>query len=544
MERITMMFTKTLGLVALLSVAVAAQNVTLQTTLLGGNGQKGAMFNVVNISAGGITVASFDQNFLNPGTSSMEIYTKTGSYVGSEAIAANWSLVGSASGLVHGGQGVAVPLPIAVNTSIPAGATQAFYVTVTNATATNVAYTNGNLVVPATTAGAVAFSDANIQFVCGVGKVYPFAGTFGGPTPGGFGRCWNGKINYFIGGIAPAPAWQVNGPAAYLDFDFLIATPTTGAVVTKCIGAPVNACANSFGAPADIALNTLPIVSSTAGGIALTNAHVVNLDLTGNFLFLINAFIPLGAASGTCPIFFNAFPGTISAQVVVLDPTSPINISLSQASQATGAPSSTLTILNADDAMYLVNLTASPLCNATGLNYYGTTYTTMVVSTNGIVFPGVAGTNAWVPTIATAISYPGLFGVWSDWQSDVGTGSIVVSNNIMFGGVDIDYTNIPYWGTATTSTFRVALDTVGPRLESLSTLGTDPVTPTMLVMSRGGGLATNAGATAFSLGGSGTTAANTDMLYAIGTGTPTLAGGANDLWFTFNGTGGVDWAGF
>ncbi len=535
----------TLALVAMLSVAASAQILTLQSTLQGGNGQKGNMFNVNNISAGPITVTSLDQNFLAAGTSTMEIYTKAGSYAGSETLAANWTLVGSVAGVVHGGAGIAVPIPMTLNVTIPAGTTRGFYVTCTAAAATNVAYTNGNLVLPLPVgAGANGPADANIRFVGGIGNAYPFGATFGGPTPGGVGRCWNGKINYVVGG-ASAPLWQVNGPAAYLDFDFVLATPVSPAVVNKCVGASVNACADSFGNPADIALNTLPIVSSVAGGFPLSPTIVVNLDLSGGFLWLINSFIPLGAASGTCPVFFNAFPGTLSAQVVALDPTSPIFVSLSQASQCTGlAATGTLTLPSTDDSAYLVDLTASPLCNAAGLNYYGTTYTTIVVSTNGIVFPGVAGNNQWVPSAAQAITQPGAFGVWSDWQADMNpTASIVLTNNVVFGGFDLNFTNVPYWGTAVTSTFRVALDTIGPRLEGLTGLGTDPTTPTMLLMSRGGGTATNAGATAFSLGGTGTTVLNTDMLYALGTGTPTLAGGANNLWFAFNGTGGVDWLG-
>lgn len=533
-----------LALMVALTATLATAQMSLLSTLAGGNGQKGTMFNVNNISAGQVSILSLGQNFLAAGTDNVEIYTKTGSFVGSEAIAANWTLVTSVTGFVHGA-GTAETIPALVNVSIPAGATQAFYVTVTAATPGNVAYTNGNLVVPATASGNVAFADANIQFVCGVGKVYPFGGTFGGPTPGGAGRCWNGRIDYVLGPITGAP-WQVNSAAAYMDFDFVLASVLTPAKVSKCVGAPVNACADSFGAPADLALNMLPTVSSLAGGVPVGPNHVVNLDLSGGFTFLLGGtfMLPLGAASGTCPILFNAFPGTLSAQMVAIDPTSPIMLSLSQACEATGLPVGPLTLPNADDTLYLVDTTASPLCNTTGINFYGTTYTQFVVSTNGVVFPGTAGTNQWVPSAANALLAPGLFGVWSDWQANANpAASIVISNNGVFGGFDLNFTNVPYWGSTVNSTFRVALDPIGPRLEGLSGLGTDPLTPTGLFVSKGTGFATDPGVTAFTLGGTGTTAAVTDMLYAIGTGTPTLAGGANNLWFTFNATGGVDWLG-
>lgn len=533
-----------IALAVTLTATLATAQISLLSTLAGGNGQKGTMFNVNNVSAGPVTVMSFAQNFLAAGTDNVEIYTKAGSFAGSEAIAANWTLASTVTGMVHGA-GVADTIPAVVNVTIPAGATQGFYVTVTAATTGNVAYTNGNLVVPATTSGAVAFSDANIQFVCGVGKVYPFGATFGGPTPTGPGRCWNGRIDYVLGSSVSAP-WQVNQASAYMDFDFVLATALTPAKVQKCVGAPVNACADSFGAPADMALNMLPTVSSLAGGVAVGPNAIVNLDLSGGFTFLLGGsfVLPLGTASGTCPIFFNAFPGTVSAQMVAIDPTSPIMLSLSQACEATGLPVGPLTLPNADDTLYLVDTTASPLCNTTGLNFYGTSYTQFVVSTNGVVFPGTTGTNQWVPSAANALASAGLLGVWSDWQANANpAASIVMTNNAVFGGFDINFTNVPYWGTTINSTFRVALDGFGPRLEGLTGLGTDPLTPTGLFVSKGVGFATDAGATAFTLGGTGTTAVNSDMLYAIGTGTPALAGGANNLWFTFNGTGGVDWLG-
>lgn len=533
-----------IALAVTFTAALATAQISLLSTLAGGNGQKGTMFNINNTSAGPVTILSFGQNFLAAGTANVEIYTKTGSFAGSEAIAANWTLAASVTGLVHGA-GVAQTIPAFVGVTIPAAATQAFYITATTATPSNVAYTNGTLVVPATSSGAVAFSDANIQFVCGVGKVYPFGATFGGPTPGGAGRCWNGRIDYVLGSITAMP-WQVNQPAAYMDFDFVLATALTPAKVQKCVGASVNACADSFGAPADIALNMLPTVSSLAGGIPVGPNAVVNLDMAGGFTFLLGGtfVLPLGAASGTCPVLFNAFPGTLSAQMVAIDPTSPIMLSLSQACEATGLPSGPLTLPNADDTLYLVDTTVSPLCNTTGLNFYGTTYTQFVVSTNGVVFPGTAGTNQWVPSAANALLAPGLFGVWSDWQSNANpAATIVVSNNTVFGGFDINFTNVPYWGSTVNSTFRVALDGFGPRLEGLTGLGTDPLTPTGLFVSKGAGFATDPGVTAFTLGGTGSTAVATDMLYAVGTGTPTLAGGANNLWFSFNATGGVDWLG-
>ncbi len=162
------------------------------TTTVAGNGQKGTMFNIVNTTTAAATIASFDQCFLAAGTSDFEIYTKTGTWSGFENTAAAWTLVGSATGLVHGVAPQLDPLPIPVNVTIPAGATQAFYLTVTNATATNVAYTTG-----VNQINAVIGTDGLLQVTGGPGKAYPFGSSFGLPTAG---RLWNGRVNYCING--------------------------------------------------------------------------------------------------------------------------------------------------------------------------------------------------------------------------------------------------------------------------------------------------------------------------------------------------------
>ena len=169
------------------------------TTTVGGNGQKGAMFNIVNTSAAAATVLSFDQCFLAAGTSDVEVYTKTGTWSGFENTAGAWTLVGLAPGVVHTSAPTLDPIPLPINVTIPAGATQAFYVTTTNTFATNVAYTSG-----VNQIGAVIGTDGILQVTGGPGKVYPFGASFGLPTAG---RLWNGRVNYCIAGT---PAVNTN----------------------------------------------------------------------------------------------------------------------------------------------------------------------------------------------------------------------------------------------------------------------------------------------------------------------------------------------
>ncbi len=172
-------------LCAALSVPAFAQCPSFQTLTTAGNGQNGTMFDIVNLSAAPRTILSFDQCFFNGTSDNIEIYTKTGTSSGFELNSAAWTLVGSATAVAHGVAPALDPLPIAVNVTIPAGATQAFYVTTTGGT---VAYTTG-----AAQLGTVIGTDGILEVRAGAGMVYPFAGTFGLPTAG---RLWNGQVTH------------------------------------------------------------------------------------------------------------------------------------------------------------------------------------------------------------------------------------------------------------------------------------------------------------------------------------------------------------
>ncbi len=119
----------------------------------------GYQFKVNNISACAIPLQCFEARF--QGTSGYRIYTKTGTFVGFETLVGSWTLVGNIAGGITGISTVTcTPIPIAVNVTIPAGASQSFYLTRTdNLIATRHLYITG-----VGTAGTTVYaSDANIQ---------------------------------------------------------------------------------------------------------------------------------------------------------------------------------------------------------------------------------------------------------------------------------------------------------------------------------------------------------------------------------------------
>lgn len=80
------------------------------------------------ISTCPITIKCFEARF--QGTSGYQIHTKTGTFIGFEITPLAWTLVGSvAAGVASISTFTCSPIPIAVNVTIPAGASQSFYLT-------------------------------------------------------------------------------------------------------------------------------------------------------------------------------------------------------------------------------------------------------------------------------------------------------------------------------------------------------------------------------------------------------------------------------
>jgi len=122
----------------------------------------GWMVNIKNISTNTITINCFEARF--QGTSGYRIYTKTGTFVGFEATAGAWTLVGTAANVTGVSTTTSSPIPIAVNVNINPGATQAFYLTRTD----NLSTTRHLYIAGSGTAGTTVYAnDANIQLIEG-----------------------------------------------------------------------------------------------------------------------------------------------------------------------------------------------------------------------------------------------------------------------------------------------------------------------------------------------------------------------------------------
>jgi subtilisin-like proprotein convertase family protein len=225
---------------------------TLATTLAGGNGNFGNMFDINALED--VTIDSFDVHGEDGVTFDVEVWAKSGTWVGSENTPGDWTLIGTAPGVVSNGSGVVTPLGLSLGYVMNAGETHAFYVTPIDPPSGGFQYTNG------TTVGAVFASDANIEFLEGAGNAYPFGTTF---QP----RIFNGNIQYSAGG----------GPSTTIDFD----------------------CSN-------LGLNTVDItVTDDSGNVATCTATVNVLDETAPVITCVGPTTPIftGTASDS--------PGTV-----------------------------------------------------------------------------------------------------------------------------------------------------------------------------------------------------------------------------------------
>ena len=193
---------------------------TLNAPILGGNGQNGNAFNVVNNHTDALPITGFYQgpglgNSSIPGVT-VEVYC---AYADITTTGYTWTLVGSATvDLTSGDRTGYVQLTNPV--SIPAGATYGFWV---GANGANVQYTNGT-----GTPGVSAWaSDQYVTITEGWGGTYPNGMQF---SP----RNWNGAIEYGFPGVTPYSYLWSTGDTTE-DISGLTMGPYS-ATVTDCNG--------------------------------------------------------------------------------------------------------------------------------------------------------------------------------------------------------------------------------------------------------------------------------------------------------------------
>ncbi len=172
------------------------QAATLSTIFNGADARQGAHFDLENIGASTITLTgAFEAHLASGALGDMDVYVRTGTYVGSEFSSAGWSLLGSDAITAGEAQGSGTPTPFDIGATfdIDPGEVFGFYVYF-DGTANTFLSTND---------GGGIYSDANLKLTTNHHR-WTSDNTFDSPFFDSIlqtNRTWNGTVEYI-----PEPA--------------------------------------------------------------------------------------------------------------------------------------------------------------------------------------------------------------------------------------------------------------------------------------------------------------------------------------------------
>jgi hypothetical protein len=234
-----------------LSLTTTPLTGSLSTTTAGGNSCTGGnMFNIVT-GVGPITITSFDVVPESSGVQSVNVYYRTGTYVGNETNSGAWTLLGTYS--INGVSRVPINMPVA-NLSLLASTTYGIYINF------NAAYTNLT----------TSYSNADLTINTGAGLCGQFSGLVND-------RTFNGVVYYQLN----APLVYAWSPATGLSATNIanpVATPTS--TQTYSVTTTYNGCTSAADTVV-VTVNPKPTVSiPTAGGNVCANS-VIPVTSTG-----------------------------------------------------------------------------------------------------------------------------------------------------------------------------------------------------------------------------------------------------------------------
>lgn len=280
--------------------------------------------------------------------------------------------------------------------------------------------------------------------------------------------------------------------------------------------------------------------TSLVPGLLVAPGARVNLNLGGPYFLVNGAFLP---HPGTFSLMFASPPEgtTTSAQAIVIDPTNPIGFVLSQGAEVDSVPPSSLNQIDGpatDDSFIKVPVSSLP--GITSIPFYNAFYTSLFVSSNGVVSFG-AGVSSFAGTAAQALTGPPMVGAWHDLNPGV-DGAVTIGLSGL-GRVRVDWLGVPTFGQNTTENnhgIQIDAFTGTINIEGIDSIAASGV-PLFLGISNGNLGATNAGATGFTPGGSGAAGSPTAMIYEAGP-AGTLASGVTNIAFVPDGLGNYIWS--
>lgn len=549
---------RSVAAVATLAVSLFAQGancgVRFLTSVAGGSGQSGIMFDVENPSTTPVSICGFDLNIDATTTPvNLEVWrvTSGGTMSGVESTPSAWTLVAIANGIpslgvnTTGTNNVLTPFPAAFNIGVAPGQRLGIALAVANTTLQN--YTLGTAATPV---GALASTDGTLNAYVGYGKAFvtgvgPFGTSFGDATGG---RIPNVRIGYTTPNLPPL--WELNSPASALDVDG-VTTISPYALSPgnrhQCVGSLSNAnlASTNVGLGWDLAFGIAAPVPAGGGAVATPGGQLFNLDFADPTLgFLLGLTFAAPFVPGAIP-FTAPAPLNLSIQMANIDPSNVDGVALSGPVRFEAFnPTSTVVLsgsLLSDDGSvaFTTGLPAtSPTCLTPipALPFFGVVHTQFWVAMNGRVCLGSgAAAGDFSPTVAEGLTQAPFLGFWTDLNPSGSVSASIVVDWSTAPVVTVTYNNVIYYGQTGLLSGSLSIDAATGAVTLSGMGGFPPSSSTTLDMfvgiTRGSGIATDPGPITFAPGTTGTSAVATDMLYTFGR-AGTLATGVSSIVFT------------
>ncbi|MSR75740.1 MAG: hypothetical protein EXS14_09770 [Planctomycetes bacterium] len=289
----------------------------------------------------------------------------------------------------------------------------------------------------------------------------------------------------------PTPSWQVNTAAASMSIDGATNNGFVGPIsVTRIPGTTsILAVASPYvGSPWEIVVVPALALPNVAIG---AQGQIVNVNLGNPGAITLNGGF---ASTWAAPLWQTALVAppvglTLSAQFAVITPVAGGMLALSAANEWLVVPCSggnqPLTL--GDDDSVLVPLGFPNHCGVSSINFYGTSYTSLHVNSNGSVSFN-QGTGDFSPVAAAFNSQmPRLAGHWSDLEPNAA--GTVTATSTSAGVFKVSFVNVPEWGSGNTKlcSFDMSFDTASGScgVQAYSHSGGAWSTDTLVGISRG-----------------------------------------------------------
>jgi len=337
--------------------------------------------------------------------------------------------------------------------------------------------------------------------------------------------------------------YELNDVNSSVTISGVSAALTTPAITTTCPGAPLSATLSSqlIGNGWEVGIGPAAMVTASQGALQTPNGQIVNLDiLMSPVTYLWGGLTPdFGNPFPTSsfPIPFVAPPsvGSSTFQMAVENPGHPDGFSLSQCCQLDRNLIGTPAFPSGDDVTLTIPVGPGTCLSAP--TFYGTSYTTVGVTSNGRMTFGPPSSD-FSPSIGDALAGAGFFGLWTDFNPNIG-GFVDVGSPAL-NQVRATWNNVPFYGEPTTANnFTLTLDLASGvmTIDGLTGVDLNPVSNTtfpsndtqFLGVTAGAVGATDGGATLFAAGVAGAPVGAMDMIYDWFTGVPNSGGGTPSL---------------